>query len=292
MKQPVTVIGIGSMGAALASAFHAAGHPTTVWNRTPGKATALVATGVTEADSAVDAVLAGDLIIMCVKDYPAAHAVLAPVTDRLPGRAVVGLNTGDPESARQTAKWVTERGADYLDGAIMAVPQGIGLPETQIFYSGNQRVFDAHRDTLRALAGETVHLGDDPGAAVLFEAAIGAILVPSLWGFLHGAAMLRTVGEKAETLLPHTLKYLTNVIAPTLPIAAHQIDTGDYDSQIASIALFAEMHRHETDSLTAMGLDDGVPQAFQSLFDRAVKAGHGPDSVARLIDVMARRGRD
>ncbi|MFD4375859.1 NAD(P)-binding domain-containing protein, partial [Streptomyces sp. NPDC058527] len=35
---PVTVIGLGSMGSALAAAFLAAGHPTTVWNRTPERA--------------------------------------------------------------------------------------------------------------------------------------------------------------------------------------------------------------------------------------------------------------
>ncbi|MER6985206.1 NAD(P)-binding domain-containing protein, partial [Streptomyces carpinensis] len=35
---PVSVLGLGPMGTALASAFLAAGHPLTVWNRTPGRA--------------------------------------------------------------------------------------------------------------------------------------------------------------------------------------------------------------------------------------------------------------
>ncbi|MFD0476016.1 NAD(P)-binding domain-containing protein [Nonomuraea thailandensis] len=42
---PVTVIGLGSMGTALAGAFTRAGHPTTVWNRTAAKAAPLVAVG-------------------------------------------------------------------------------------------------------------------------------------------------------------------------------------------------------------------------------------------------------
>lgn len=37
MRAKVTVLGLGPMGAALASAFLAAGHPTTVWNRTPAE---------------------------------------------------------------------------------------------------------------------------------------------------------------------------------------------------------------------------------------------------------------
>ncbi|MFC7722700.1 NAD(P)-binding domain-containing protein [Nonomuraea recticatena] len=37
-RTPVTVLGLGSMGTALAEAFIEAGHPTTVWNRTASKA--------------------------------------------------------------------------------------------------------------------------------------------------------------------------------------------------------------------------------------------------------------
>ncbi|MER5356332.1 NAD(P)-binding domain-containing protein [Kitasatospora sp. NPDC002551] len=37
----MAVLGLGLMGRALAGAFLHAGHPTTVWNRTPGKAAEL-----------------------------------------------------------------------------------------------------------------------------------------------------------------------------------------------------------------------------------------------------------
>jgi 3-hydroxyisobutyrate dehydrogenase-like beta-hydroxyacid dehydrogenase len=47
---PVTVIGLGLMGRALATAFLRAGHPTTVWNRTPAKAEQLVAQGAKLAE--------------------------------------------------------------------------------------------------------------------------------------------------------------------------------------------------------------------------------------------------
>lgn len=53
---PVTVIGLGLMGQALAGAFLKAGHPTTVWNRTASKADQLVAQGALLAPT-VDAAL-------------------------------------------------------------------------------------------------------------------------------------------------------------------------------------------------------------------------------------------
>ena len=37
-QSPVTVLGLGLMGTALATALIKAGHPTSVWNRTTAKA--------------------------------------------------------------------------------------------------------------------------------------------------------------------------------------------------------------------------------------------------------------
>ncbi|WP_234436505.1 NAD(P)-binding domain-containing protein, partial [Streptomyces sp. XY511] len=41
-ESAVTVLGLGPMGRSLAAAFLAAGLPTTVWNRTPGRDRELV----------------------------------------------------------------------------------------------------------------------------------------------------------------------------------------------------------------------------------------------------------
>ncbi|WP_179889065.1 NAD(P)-binding domain-containing protein, partial [Streptomyces sp. f51] len=42
---PLTLLGLGSMGAALARTWLAAGHPLTVWNRSPGRTAELAAAG-------------------------------------------------------------------------------------------------------------------------------------------------------------------------------------------------------------------------------------------------------
>ena len=59
------------MGRALASAFLAAGHPTTVWNRTPGRADGLVESGAVETGTAAEAIAASDLVVICVLDHDA-----------------------------------------------------------------------------------------------------------------------------------------------------------------------------------------------------------------------------
>ncbi|MGV9897077.1 NAD(P)-binding domain-containing protein, partial [Streptomyces tendae] len=49
VRIPLTVLGTGAMGTALVRAWLAAGHPVTVWNRTPARAEALAAQGATVA---------------------------------------------------------------------------------------------------------------------------------------------------------------------------------------------------------------------------------------------------
>ncbi|MFI0410587.1 NAD(P)-binding domain-containing protein [Actinomadura sp. 3N508] len=72
-KSPVTVIGLGPMGAAMAATFLGNGHPTTVWNRTAAKAEPLVAKGATLAATSADALAASELIVISQTDYPAMY---------------------------------------------------------------------------------------------------------------------------------------------------------------------------------------------------------------------------
>ncbi|WP_437544130.1 NAD(P)-binding domain-containing protein [Sorangium sp. So ce367] len=122
-----------------------AGHPTTVWNRSPAKARPLVARGATAAGSAEAAVSASPLIVACLFDHASVLKVLGPTAGSLRGRTLVNLTTSTPNQARELAAWSASHGIDYLDGGIMAVPEMIGGPGSAILYSGSQTAFDAHR---------------------------------------------------------------------------------------------------------------------------------------------------
>lgn len=75
---PVTVVGLGSMGRALAEAFLRAGNPTTVWNRTPARAAPLVARGARQAPTVEAAVAASPLVVTCLTGYAETREALAP----------------------------------------------------------------------------------------------------------------------------------------------------------------------------------------------------------------------
>ena len=99
----VAVLGLGPMGAALARALLDAGHPTTVWNRSPERAAPLAADGASVAADPAAAVRTAELVMVCLRDHPAAREVLGTVPpDAFDGRTVVHLSSSTPLVARET----------------------------------------------------------------------------------------------------------------------------------------------------------------------------------------------
>ncbi|MGW4127645.1 NAD(P)-dependent oxidoreductase [Amycolatopsis japonica] len=282
-KTPVTVVGLGSMGSALAGAFLAAGHPTTVWNRTASKADPLVARGAILAATADGAVRASPLTITCLTTYEDTRAALEAAS--LTGRALVTLNSGSPVEARRMAAWATGRGARYLDGAIKNVPSAVGAPDTLLYYGGDKTVFDEHRETLRVLGGDTVHLGGETDLAALYETAVGGTLLPALVGFFQGAAALRSRGLEAETLLPYATKWFEMIIS-VLPMYAKEIDSGDYSDPAASVNIFHAGAAADL-GLAEEGVDVGWQRPMHDLVRRAAEAGHGDLSIAVLTELLS-----
>ncbi|RKS09473.1 3-hydroxyisobutyrate dehydrogenase-like beta-hydroxyacid dehydrogenase [Nocardiopsis sp. Huas11] len=283
----VTVIGLGSMGRALAAAFVAAGHPTTVWNRTPDRAAPLVEQGAVQAASVQDAVAAAPLVITCLTTYEDTVQALEPAATALEGRALVTLNSGSPAGARRMADWAVGHGARFLDGAVKDVPPAVGAPDTLLYYSGDRGVFDEFEPVLRVLGGDTVHLGADADLAALYEMAVGGTLLPALLGFLQGAAAVTSRGLEAASLVRFTEKWL-EMIASVLPTVAAEVDSGDYTRLPSSVNLFLAGAAHDAELGEEAGLDMSWHAPMHELLRRAVADGYGEDSVSALVEVLRR----
>ncbi|MTE18506.1 NAD(P)-dependent oxidoreductase [Streptomyces sp. TRM43335] len=287
---PVTVIGLGLMGRALAGAFLKAGHPTTVWNRTASKADQLVAEGARLAPTVGDALRAGSLAIICVTDYQTVHALLDASDVELDGTTLINLTSGDSAQARETARWVEQRGAHYLDGAIMAIPPTIGTAEAVILHSGPQTNFEAHKSTLDAL-GTVTHLGADHGLASLYDVAGLAMMWSVLNAWLQGTALLRTAGVDAASYAPFARQVAAGV-AEWLPGYAKQIDSGSFPAEVATLETDARAMTHLIEESEAAGVNAELPKLFKAMADRSIAAGHGGEQYPVLIEEFGKPRTD
>ncbi|GAA2418105.1 NAD(P)-binding domain-containing protein [Nonomuraea africana] len=284
-RTPVTILGLGSMGTALAEAFIEAGHPTTVWNRSEGKARPLVEKGAVRAETIADALTASPLIISVLSTYEVTLQVLEPAGAALAGRTLVTLNSGVPAGAREMAAWAAARGALFLDGAIKNVPAAVGKADTLLYYGGDKAVFDRHEATLRVMGGHTVHLGAEPDLAALYETAVGATLLPALVGFFQGAALVTARGLTASTMVPYAVKWL-EMIGSVMPALAEEIDSGDYSRPFSSIGVFYDGLAGERGLDQEANVDTSWQEPMNELLRRAVAEGRREQSISALIELL------
>ncbi|MFD4672424.1 NAD(P)-dependent oxidoreductase [Lentzea sp. NPDC058450] len=273
--EAITLLGLGNLGRALAQTFVRGGHSVTVWNRSEGKAAGLAAT---VAGSAAEAVAAGDLVVVAVLDPAAAQKVLSGVDVR--GKSLVNLTSGTPDDARELASWAEAQGAEYLHGAVYAVPQTIGTDASSIIYSGSEAV--SARKSL-ALLGKVTYLGADAGRASGYDVAILAGMYGLLGGFLHAAALARANGIEVSELTPMLWSWLAD-LQPALTTFAAEIDASRYDNAESSLA----MNQSGLATLVKAARAQGVPfaglDAVKALVDRQVDSGRGQESLARAVE--------
>ncbi|MGJ7908074.1 NAD(P)-dependent oxidoreductase [Actinopolyspora sp. H202] len=286
---PVTVLGLGMMGTALAGAFLNNGNRTIVWNRSADKTDALIAEGAVAAGEIRDAVEASPVIVICVSTYEVMNDLLASVADELRGRVVVNLTSGTPEEARDTALWAQENGVEYLDGAIMAVPQMIGLPEALIFYAGNQQVFTEQEELLKPLGGKSVYLGTDAGVPMIYDLGLLSILWSCIAGYVHAQALVGTVGVSAEEFLPFVNTWIEQVIAPAIPKSAKEIDSGRFETDVSSLDVNKAAISHLVKTSKQLNVDNDMSVAIQEMIEKRVAQGHGNHSLASLIEAFKKQ---
>ncbi|GAA3661490.1 NAD(P)-binding domain-containing protein [Nonomuraea antimicrobica] len=286
-QRPVTVIGLGQMGTSIVTALLAAGHPATVWNRSPDKAEPLVAKGAVRAGSAAEAVAAGPTIILTLSDADTVREILEPVASGLAGRTLINLTTSAPEQSRALAAWVAKQGADYLDGAMMALPETVATPDAFFLYSGPKEVFDAERSMLEVLASAH-HLGEDPGTAELYDLGLLGSGYAMLAGFLHALALVDTAGVRPAEFLPLVSRWLHGMI-DYIPELAREIESGDYASPASPVG----MNRAGVAALIRVSLDAGIDPAVHAalwnLLGQRTADGHGKDSFASVFELLRRR---
>ena len=287
-KTPVTLLGLGAMGTALARTWLAADHPLTVWNRTPGRAAGLVGEGAKPAGSAAEAVAASTLVVVCLLDDASVGEALAEAD--LAGKDLVNLTTTTPAQARARAEWARERGARYLDGGIMAVPPMIGVPEAggYVFYSGSTELFEEHGETLAVPAG-TRYVGEDAGHAALHDVALLSAMYGMFAGVHHAFALI----SKEESIDPVTFAPLLaewlSAMAGGVHLTADQLRSGDYTKGVVS-GLGMQVAGTPTFLATAeeQGVSTELLSPYFDLMARRLAEAGGDEDLTGVVELLVR----
>ena len=276
------MLGLGAMGSAIARALLNAGHSVTVWNRTRWKVDPFVASGADSPEELAEAVKASPIIIVCIDSYPSTRQLFEEnlLFPHLSERTLIQLSTGSPREARDSESWVSATGADYLVGAIMPYPDGIGAKDAQILFSGSQDVYEHCKPLLDCLGGDLRYLGANISAAPTLNMALLTHELCVYLGALHGVLICRSedVGvEVLSSMFPENdwARHLTEVI-----------HAGAYDNPGATIEVWSEALLAIEGQAEDRGINTEIPGFVSRLLKRAIASGLGGKDIAALIQVL------
>lgn len=280
----VTVIGLGLMGSALAEALLNASHQVTVWNRTPAKAEPMCAKGAYVASSVSDAILASDVILVCVTGYAATMDLLTDLVNPAEEKTLVQLSTMSPNESRDLARWAESKGIGYLDGSILGLPSSVIKGEAMLIYSGPKDLYDANEALFAALSAPR-HLSSEIGASVTFDRVWYAYAYGVVMSFLQGAAMAHALGFSFDAYVD-TVKARSPVVIDQCLLRGEKIRARSYETSDARIEVWADGFANTLSLCRDKGVDDALPSVVMDHLRRASASGYKDSDMAAVFEVL------
>jgi 3-hydroxyisobutyrate dehydrogenase-like beta-hydroxyacid dehydrogenase len=236
-----------------------------------------------------EAVLATPLAILCLSSTDDVRAVLDTVEpDRLAGQTVLNVTTGTPEDAHSLRDWAQAHGLRYLDGAIAAYPEQIGTQPARILVAGDEELWQAHQRAVCDLAGSSMYVGADHGAANVIDAAMtGAFYISSLVSFIEATRFVSGFGVSYE-VLADLVGYSVGVLEGELQQILRRIAAGEFSTDEASLNVYADAAAAFAAGMSAQG-DASMIQTTAGVLRQAVEAGLGDADIAAVFTLPPAR---
>lgn len=280
----VAFLGLGRMGTLMAGHVLSAGHDLVVWNRTPGRASELVARGAREAETPAEAVLGAERVVLMLFGPDSVRDVLPSVAGAADaGTLVIDGTTIGPEAAQEFAALVANSGLRYVDAPV-AGSTGPAADGTLGVLVGGARA--DYEDALPLLhlwgAPEKVRHVGPVGAGSALKLCVNQGLGVMAAGLGESLRLGRSLGLDRSALL--------DVLSMTaygwyLGQKRPMLDADDFSATTFSLDLMAK----DLDLAVSAGGELPVTQACLDAA-RAALAGHAGEDYAAMTAFLADEG--
>jgi 3-hydroxyisobutyrate dehydrogenase len=157
-------LGLGMMGFPMTRRLVNAGYDVTVWNRSSGKAAALVEAGAKLSAYPRDVAAAASIIFTCLTDAKAVEEVVfgpdGIATARGQGKVVVDFSSIHPDAARAiAARLKAANGMEWIDAPVSGGTMGAEEGTLAVMAGGDAADIDRVRPYVLAMARRLTHMG-------------------------------------------------------------------------------------------------------------------------------------
>lgn len=284
----VAFLGLGRMGAAMASRLLAVGYGVTVYNRTPSRAEALVDAGAMLASTPRAACDGADAVIAMTADDVSSKAVwlgadAALAAELAPQTLAIECSTVSHDWAVRLGRLVAERGWRYLDAPVTGLPAAAAAGELTLLVGADASDLEAARPLLDALATRVLHFGP-VGTGTAYKLAVNLIGAVQIASAAEGLALaeragldLTAVADAMET---------SQAASPQVVRNTRRMADGEFTRNVPFTPILRlkdidyALHLAET-----LGIATPFGSAARDAFARLIELGAGTGHESRVIDV-------
>ncbi len=197
-------VGLGTMGEAMAGHLLRAGHPLTVWNRTPTRTAGVASAGAAVAETPAALAAGADVIVICVSDTPDVEAVLfgpGGIAEGIrAGGLVIDCSTIAPGATRGFAERLAAIGVAMVDAPVSGGSEGAQKATLTVFVGGSSEAFERARPILQILGRTITHVGPI-GSGQAVKAVNQVILAGTYLGVAEGIVLAMKAGLDVEQVV-------------------------------------------------------------------------------------------
>lgn len=273
----VAFLGLGRMGALMAQRLLEAGHELTVWNRTLGKADALVAGGAREAATPAAAVADADVVVTMLSDPHAVREVLLGADGAgpalRPGALVVEMSTIGPAAVAELRAELPEQ-ARLVDAPVQGSLPQAGAGKLNIFLGAADEDAVAAKEILERL-GTVKHVGA-PGAGAALKIVVNGMTVSAFAAMGEALRLADRLGVDADDALD---ALSGTAVGPLATRVKQRLAEPDAPTQFGLGLAEKDLRL----ALEAGAVTDGITAAAQRALAAAVADGLAESDVSRVV---------
>jgi 3-hydroxyisobutyrate dehydrogenase len=289
MSGSVAILGLGTMGAGMASKLLQAGFSLTVYNRTAAKAQPLVDLGACLASTPAAAATGADLVISMLADDAASREVWTAKDGALaavaPGAILIESSTVSPAWIAELAALAASRGVELLDAPVTGSRMQAETGQLNFLVGGSAQALQAATPALKAMSKQIVHLGPvGSGAKMkLINNFLCAVQVASL---AEGLAWIERSGlDRSEALA------VLKTGAPGSPLLgaiSERMVNQNYEVNFLLKLMTKDLAYAEAEAALCR-VDLKTAEAARSLFQDAIDKGFGDEDMASVIEPLRQK---
>lgn len=198
MSLTVAFLGLGAIGAPMATHLAAGPFGLRVWNRTASRAAAFATEhGAVHAASPAEAARGADVVVTCFPVSADVEALLDGPEGLLAGLAkgavLLDCTSGDPATSKRIAARLARAGVGFLDAPVSGGVKAAVAGTLTVMVGGDAATLARVRPVIDAFGEKVVHCGA-VGAGDAVKAVNNALLALHIWSTAEGLVTLRKAG--------------------------------------------------------------------------------------------------